>query len=92
MRYVSLWILQLVSLRCFQQKYHRRLLKLIQYVIPYDLTIDSDAALVSNTFQICHSLIFESRWLLSVLPCGELGTFLLRAYLHLIALGSSSEE
>ena len=28
------------------------------YVLPYDLTIDSDAALVSNTFEVTHYLIF----------------------------------
>ena len=62
--YASLWILQLVSppdLRCFQQQNHRRLLKLF---VLYLLTIDSDAALVSSTFEITHSSNFESRWLL----------------------------
>jgi len=62
--YASLWILQLVSppdLRCFQQQHHRRLLKLF---VLYLLTIDSDAALVSSTFENTHSLNSESRWLL----------------------------
>jgi len=61
--YASLWILKLVSpsLRCFQQQNHRRLLNLF---VLYLLTIDSDAALVSSTFEITHSLNFESRWLL----------------------------
>ena len=35
----------------------------------YLLTIDSDAALVSSTFEITHSSNFESRWLL---PSGHL--------------------
>ena len=65
-RSASLWILQSVSppgLRCFQQQNHKRLLKLF---VLYLLTIDSDAALVSSTFEITHSSIFESRWLLPV--------------------------
>ena len=49
------------DLRCFQQQHHRRLLKLF---VLYLLTIDSDAALVSSTFEITHSSNFESRWLL----------------------------
>ena len=62
--YASLWILQLVSppdLRYFQQQNHRRLLKLF---VLYLLTIDSDAALDSSTFEITHSSDFESPWLL----------------------------
>ena len=53
-RSASSWILQLVSpgLRCFQQQYHYWLLKLF---VLYILTIDSDAALVSNVFEITHS-------------------------------------
>jgi len=76
-RSASLWILQSVSrpgLRCFQQQNHRRLLKLF---VLYLSTIDSDAALVSSTFEITHFFIFESRWLLPVRPFGELRFLLL---------------
>jgi len=76
-RSASLWIMQSVSppgLRCFQQQNHRRLLQLF---VLYLLTIDSDAALVSSTFEITHSSIFESRWLLPVRPFRELRFFLL---------------
>jgi len=41
---------------------------------------EPNSALVSSTFEITHSLIFESRCLLSVWPCGELRIFLLHAY------------
>jgi len=59
-RSASLWILQLVSppgLRCFQQQNHRR--RLLNISVLYLLTIDSDAALVSSTFQITHSSILS---------------------------------
>jgi len=54
-RSASPWILQSVSppgLRCFQQQNHRR--RLLNICVLYLLTIDSDAALVSSTFQITH--------------------------------------
>jgi len=45
----------------------------------YLLTIDSDATLVSSTFEITHSSNFESRWLLPVWPFGDLRILLLHA-------------
>jgi hypothetical protein len=72
-RSASPWILQSVSppgLRCFQQQNHRR--RLLNICVLYLLTIDSDAALVSSTFEITHSSISESRWLLPLWPSREL--------------------
>ena len=42
-----------------------KLRRLLYLFVIYLLTIDSDAALVSSTFEITHSSNFESRWLLS---------------------------
>jgi len=68
---------------CVLFPYPRISTKTSQLFVLYLLTIDSDAALVSSTFEIKHSINFESRWLLPVWPFGDLRIILLRAYFQL---------